>query len=347
VGKNTNNKSAIMIKARKQRPPNGPGANGLRGGTNLYSQKTAIHRWQDDIGGSISYRRGFTTSAFETESQHQQLGVSLKAPAYFGAALPIELEDNSPSSALWQSNAHSGMKTGLMTAQGETHLPTMNLKYEELEKYRKQWTTDVPASRDMRFQTENRRATKSAPKQFQMPTMRLLPGTPRPLETFRERLLERHGILALSNIRFHVGVGEISCDDFKRAIANTEVKVDRFEINQIMGYFTPSTVLSADQFVRTVVAKTEGFAAASPSAKDLFDAMSGHGSIVPVDLLMESLNGEEYPEVVEGISMYISAYSVEIPGALTNSEFTLLLSDMYASRPQDYDMVITNVFSSQ
>lgn len=336
-----------MIKARKQRPPNGPGANGLRGGTNLYpGGKTAIHRWQDDIGGPMSYQRGFTTNAFQTESQHQQLGATLKAPAYFGAALPVELEDKTPSSALWESNAHSGMKTGLLTTQGESHLPTMNLKYEELEKYRKTWTADCPASRDMRFQTENRRATKAAPKQFQMPTMRLLPGTPRPLETFRERLLERHGILALSNVRFHVGVGEISCDNMRKAMRDTEVKMDRFELNQILGYFTPTTVLSADQFVRTVVAKTDGFATASPSSKDLFDTISGEGSIIPIDLFIESLNGEEYPEVVEGISMYISAYSLEIPGALTNSEFTLLLSDMYASRPQDYEVVVTNVFSS-
>ena len=58
----------------------------------------------------------------------------------------------------------------------ETHIPPSNVSREALEDYRSKWTCDVPASRTMRFQTESRRATSSAPLRFQMPSLRLLPG---------------------------------------------------------------------------------------------------------------------------------------------------------------------------
>jgi hypothetical protein len=35
---------------KKVRPQNGPGANGLRGGTNVYSTKTAIGTWMEEYG---------------------------------------------------------------------------------------------------------------------------------------------------------------------------------------------------------------------------------------------------------------------------------------------------------
>lgn len=75
--------------SNKQRPQNGPGANSLRGGINLYSTKVIIGRWQDDIGGPIAFKRGFTTADFDTEAQHQQRGANLMGASYYGSALPI------------------------------------------------------------------------------------------------------------------------------------------------------------------------------------------------------------------------------------------------------------------
>ena len=60
--------------SNKQRPPNAPGPNGLRGGRNVYSLKTGVGNWIEDGGGASMYKRGFTTEAFETECQHQQIG---------------------------------------------------------------------------------------------------------------------------------------------------------------------------------------------------------------------------------------------------------------------------------
>lgn len=78
--------------SRKERPRDGPGANGLRGGRNVYlSGKTAIGVWLDEKGGPSGYKRGFTTNDFQTEGQLQQIGYLEKQPRSlleFGAELP-------------------------------------------------------------------------------------------------------------------------------------------------------------------------------------------------------------------------------------------------------------------
>lgn len=92
-----------MMTNKKQRPQNGPGANSLRGGINLYSSKVIIGRWQDDIGGPIAFKRGFTTSDYDTEAQHQQRGATLKAPTYYGSALPITGDLYKTESPTWET----------------------------------------------------------------------------------------------------------------------------------------------------------------------------------------------------------------------------------------------------
>ena len=47
----------------------------------------------------------------------------------------------------------------------------------QLDEYRRTWTSDVPASRDMRYQTESRRAGSNMPLKFQTSSVRMLPGT--------------------------------------------------------------------------------------------------------------------------------------------------------------------------
>ena len=103
---------------KKQRPPNAPGPNGLRGGRNVYSGKTAIGNWIEDAGGSQYFKRGFTTDSFETEAQHQQKGRSLKRPDYYGANLPETFVDprttndvfnppKGPQASNWQTTTQS------------------------------------------------------------------------------------------------------------------------------------------------------------------------------------------------------------------------------------------------
>ena len=55
-------------------------------------------------------------------------------------------------------------------------MPKLNISFDALDKYRKTWTSDVPAGRDFRFETEMHRSTKNSGTQFQMPYVRMLPG---------------------------------------------------------------------------------------------------------------------------------------------------------------------------
>ena len=59
------------------------------------------------------------------------------------------------------------------------------------------------------------------------------PGTPGALEKFRERLIERHGILAISVLRFYLGTGDIVRERLIKAISKMEIKLDKPELNQV------------------------------------------------------------------------------------------------------------------
>ena len=48
---------------------------------------------------------------------------------------------------------------------------------EDLENYRRTWTSDAPASRDMRFQTEAKRGGSNMPLRYRTSQVRMLPGT--------------------------------------------------------------------------------------------------------------------------------------------------------------------------
>lgn len=67
---------------------NGPGSNGLRGGIKKYNPKTQTGAWIEEYGGTAGYRRGFTTSDFETEAQNAQYGAVSKPLGYFGGEIP-------------------------------------------------------------------------------------------------------------------------------------------------------------------------------------------------------------------------------------------------------------------
>jgi len=83
---------------RKQRPQNGPGNNGLRGGTKTYCTKTFNGNFIDDVGGPANFKRGFHVEDYMTEQQNQQMGRTLKFEPLYGAALPREEDLISKSS---------------------------------------------------------------------------------------------------------------------------------------------------------------------------------------------------------------------------------------------------------
>lgn len=198
---------------------------------------------------------------------------------------------------------------------------------EELVNYQKTWSADTPASRTMRFQTENRRAGNAANKNFQTPSLRLLPGTPRMLETYRSKLLEEYGVLGLAVFRYNIGGGVMSCAEWKARIAATGVKMYPHEVNQILAYFTPTDSLDVTSFVEHIVAKNAGHAASAITAK--FEQLFGADARVGAADVESRLVAEANPEVAQGLISFLSAYEGS-DGLYGAEEFGLIHADLYA-----------------
>ena len=107
---------------------------------------------------------------------------------------------------------------------------------EKLARYRQQWTVEHPRSRHARYETESRRATNIYnPSQFQVSSVRYLPGTPRPVEHFRERLVEKFGILSFCFLRREIGgPGQVSIKQLQQIVKRLELRFTFAEFNQVL-----------------------------------------------------------------------------------------------------------------
>jgi hypothetical protein len=175
----------------------------------------------------------------------------------FGAPLPHDLNDSTPAAADSLSS-RTGVRsdwvttTGFMTAYDgkkmdkEFNVPQCNMKKPDLEEYRKRWTTEESlAAREARYTSETRRAgnqtclqtnavTRSQTNKFVVRSVRFLPGTPRPVETFREKLVKQYGILSFVVLRHFCGPQtQISFRNIKTMFESLEFKTPYVEVNQV------------------------------------------------------------------------------------------------------------------
>lgn len=79
-------------------------------------------------------------------------------------------------------------------------ISTSGSSTDALHKYRQAYQDDNVIMRSNRFQTETSRMKHAS---FQtIPECKLLPGTPQAIQNLRNKLINNHGILALSAVRF-------------------------------------------------------------------------------------------------------------------------------------------------
>lgn len=107
------------------------------------------------------------------------------------------------------------------------------LSREKLLDYRRQWTCDKESNRKIRFQTESRIAGNAAAGKFLTNTLRILPGAPKSMESYRERLVERYGHFAMSALRLHIGTESLSCREFRARISEVGVDIKPYELSQV------------------------------------------------------------------------------------------------------------------
>lgn len=92
--------------------------------------------------------------------------------------------------------------------------------------------------RKLRFQTESRNAGNAAGAKFKVASIRMLPGTPKALEAFRERTIERYGILAICAMKYYLGSGTIETAQLRTGIKDLGTKISPLEINQVNFIFS-------------------------------------------------------------------------------------------------------------
>jgi hypothetical protein len=303
-------------------------------------------------GGPADYKRGFSTIDFETEGQHAQKGAMFKGPVEFGAGLPLPQHltrrqpcaaDSFASTEVFD-NRSTMQRTNAdfvaMKDKNEAYKPKAVLTREQLETYRKNWTTESEIGRQVRYVTESRIAGNMANSKFQMSCIRYLPGTPKSLENFRERVIEKFGILGLPALRCYVGTGAMPIKEMQEKIKMSDVVLKGFEFDQMMAFITPSTteVVGSD-FLRVIKGSASGFNPAA--AKNTFQnagPVAGVGDIERV--LDEMSNTMQYPEVIKGLQDFIMGYSND-GSTITEQDFLDMHSDLYASSPTAYPSIFT------
>jgi hypothetical protein len=109
------------------------------------------------------------------------------------------------------------------------------LPRDKLNAYRQKWTTDNEVGRKFRFQTESRQAGNAANNKFQVNSLRFLPGTPKALENYRVKLVNRFGLFAMAALRFYVlSLGDsVTPAQLKTALADCGADIKPFEFNQV------------------------------------------------------------------------------------------------------------------
>mmetsp|Transcript_16182 Transcript_16182/g.24387 ORF Transcript_16182/g.24387 Transcript_16182/m.24387 type:complete len:339 (+) Transcript_16182:130-1146(+) len=334
--------------SRKNRPTDGPGANHLRGGPRNYSNKTAVGSWIENAGGASGYQRGFTTEEFMTEAQHQQNGN--RKLKLFGAGLPQDdqIEDprqvrdlfhpkTGPTSRDWKTNTHHMMDSVLVKKTEQSYRddcvsPNKTSKHN-VDEYRASWTMDTAEGRKQRFLTESRRAANSAVNEnFQVPCLRLVPGTPIGFERLLEGLTERYGILGLTAFRAALGVGEKDSSEFQQALKSCQVKLSRVDFAQVMAHLTKGERFSAETLMRVITPDSEDFDPAKARSK--YSAAFGDAESVSPEEVAALYRGMEAP-LLRMIRTYCTP-----EGTIAPDGFTLMHSDMYHSVPIKYKAVI-------
>ena len=228
---------------RKPRPPDGPGANGLRGGKNIYSSRVCIGGYVEDVGGPAMYNPGFTTEDFESENQRYG---GQKAVLRYGAALPVRVNAEQPTtfdvfapakelnSSTWRSTIRETYQPLDLTVTSENPWTKRSPVSPEVEEYRKTWTQESETARRFRFQVESRLPNNKAVAKFKVSDVRMLPGTPMSVEKLRRKLIERYGIFAFSALRATMKSSHVSFNEFHACMKQLDIDMPRSELDQVI-----------------------------------------------------------------------------------------------------------------
>ena len=202
-----------------------------------------------------------------------------------------------------------------------------------MEVYRASWTNENPDFRELRFDTESRRAANFSVKDdFKVRSVRTIPGTPQGFEIIFQSLVEKYGILAISAFRKELGMtGERDSTELRISLMNCGVKLSREHFGQVMAFLTRAETFQPRKLFDILSRPSDKFDRAVVEKK--FVECFGEGNTAS-----EQEVAELYPDLEKALLEFLCVYSSN--NGLTSSDFILLHSDMFLSLPLKYKSVI-------
>lgn len=105
----------------------------------------------------------------------------------------------------------------------------------------------------------------------------------------------------------------------------------------MVAYVTPSsTTVPVDKFIYTVKGNMNSFN--KISASDIFTKILSKYSAndtIKLDHIIDSIDVNAFPEIVEGFNQYLSVYAVS--NQFSKNDFVEFMQDMYAASPDLYE----------
>ena len=248
-----------MQRMKRSAARDGAGAGGsniLRGGKNQYGSSALLGNWVEETAAAGIVKSSYTHPRFATTTRlSNEGGVGITGDK-FGAGL-VRPQEQKPADDAWATTT-STMQNGKADPYfSSSFRMTGGIgDREELEDYRKQWTSDTPVMRKTRFITEMNEALGRHIPQFKYRTLRKLPGQPRALELLRNRLVEGNGTFAIRQLRRALeardadGLGQVTAEQFAAAIADAggaaaeDVRIC-FDKKEVDGYCDIGAFMSA------------------------------------------------------------------------------------------------------
>lgn len=197
-------------------PHTRPGANALRGGQKSFGAKTLGGNWYESRKDPAfpGCRREAATEAAERALE----GTRRTVPLY-GTGLPTTAEATFEDGHLDYSNVVGFDKTAgpgewksvtaaTYVTPGEEGCKDFSTSFktlshtstEDLDAYKARWLVAGDKAAGERFTSTASASATGVPSTFRVRPTRVLPGVPKVVETFREKIIERGGMLGIRTI---------------------------------------------------------------------------------------------------------------------------------------------------
>lgn len=365
------------------------GANTLRGGVRVYSAKCLESNWVEDrqIPGALGSRPHAATEYAARAREHSgaglpKYGAELLEPGAAPAVLgPVSTSADlvhpvgGPGSDQWQSitaAAHNseGKRTEFATLRQAPRVPPA----EELASYRQRWIRDDPAAVDARWHTASTdiNCCPHVPPALRPRATRVLPGVPKAVERFRDKVRGKHGLMGLRVVGKAMAIACAAVESAGPQAAATASKpgmpagsLDMDEFAEVLREcdltFTPDELSELFSFLdrdRSGTASTSEFLDAmrprwgderQQCAARAWAAVAGSADVEQASMLAvrNAFDATAYPDVRAGLMSADEAADMfagllaradafgDADGAVDKAEFMALLRDMSATVNDD------------